>query len=171
MGSKKKSAMMDKNSSEYREKREKNNNAVKRSRDKSKAKAVEAQVRVQKLQTENEYLRSTVDNMTTELKYLKEMLISQAGAVEYLSPQMEQELEELLREDAPTDVEKISTILVEMKRLQSLHQGGGGADYLMSGVAHGNPGYHAQQPSDVYQPNGNLYDQTIASGHGTNLHY
>jgi len=170
MGSKKKSGMMDKNSSEYREKREKNNNAVKRSRDKSKAKAVEAQVRVQKLQTENEYLRSTVDNMTSELKYLKEMLISQAGAVEYLSPQMEQELEELLREDAPTDVEKISTILAEMKRLQSLQQGGGAADYLMANVAHGNPAYHGQA-SDVYQPNGNLYDQSITGGHGANLHY
>lgn len=79
MGSKKKTAMMDKGSAEYREKREKNNNAVKRSRDKSKAKAVEAQVRVQKLQSENEYLRTTVDGMTQELKYLKEMLISQAG--------------------------------------------------------------------------------------------
>lgn len=79
MGSKKKASMLDKGSLEYREKREKNNNAVKRSRDKSKAKAMEAQHRVQKLQNENEYLRTTVDSMTSELKYLKEMLISQAG--------------------------------------------------------------------------------------------
>lgn len=84
MGSKKKVAMMDKSSTEYREKREKNNNAVKRSRDKSKAKAVEAQMRVHKLQTENECLRLTVDNMTTELKYLKEMLISQAGQLKLI---------------------------------------------------------------------------------------
>jgi len=164
MGSKKKSSNLDKNSSEYREKREKNNNAVKRSRDKSKAKAQEAQVRVHKLQSENEYLRTTVDGMTQELKYLKEMLISQAGAVEYLSPQMEQELEELLREDAPTDVAKIATILAEMKRLQSLHESTGAY-----GVPQGSSSGYQTGPSssDVYQLNGNMFDP----GLGGNLHY
>jgi CCAAT/enhancer binding protein (C/EBP) gamma len=79
MGSKKKGSDLDKYSEEYREKRMKNNVAVKRSRDKSKAKAREAQGRVQQLQAENEQLQGTVDAMTSELRYLKEMLISQAG--------------------------------------------------------------------------------------------
>ena len=80
MGSKRKqSNSVDKNTAEYLEKRIKNNRAVKRSRDKTKAKAQEATTRVQRLQVENEQLRSTVDNMTSELKYLKEMLICQAG--------------------------------------------------------------------------------------------
>jgi CCAAT/enhancer binding protein (C/EBP) gamma len=80
MGSKRKqSNSVDKNTPEYLEKRIKNNRAVKRSRDKTKAKAQEATTRVQRLQVENENLRSTVDNMTAELKYLKEMLICQAG--------------------------------------------------------------------------------------------
>jgi len=80
MGSKKnKGSDVDKYSEEYREKRMKNNVAVKRSRDKSKAKAREAQTRVQQLQAENESLQNTVDAMTAELRYLKEMLISQAG--------------------------------------------------------------------------------------------
>jgi len=80
MGSKKKgSPGAEKHTPEYREKRIKNNVAVKRSRDKSKAKAQEAQSKVQELQMENEQLQGTVDAMTSELRYLKEMLISQAG--------------------------------------------------------------------------------------------
>lgn len=79
MGKKSSQKHFDKNSLEYLEKRMKNNRAVKRSRDKTKAKAQEATTRVQRLQTENEQLRNTVDNMTAELKYLKEMLICQAG--------------------------------------------------------------------------------------------
>jgi len=157
---------LDKGSSEYKEKREKNNNAVKRSRDKSKAKAQEAQCRVQKIQSENEYLRTTVDSMTSELKHLKEMLINQAGAVEYLSPQMELELEELLKEDAPTDVGKIANILAEMKRIQNTIQQGGVVEYgIGSG---GSSGYHGGQSSDVYQLNGNIYDHGLGGG---NLHY
>jgi len=111
---------------------------------------------VQKLQSENEFLRTTVDSMTSELKNLKEMLITQAGAVEYLSPQMEQELEELLREDAPTDVGKIANILAEMKRIQNTIHQGGGADY---GIGHGGHlGYSGGQSSEVYPLNGNIYD-------------
>lgn len=84
-------------------------------------------------------------------------------AVEYLSPQMEQELEELLREDAPTDVGKIANILAEMKRLQSLHQGGGEEYVNLGGSASG-----YQTSSEVYQPNGSLYDQNMSGG---SLHY
>jgi len=153
MGSKKKGSS-DKNSEEYREKRMKNNNAVKRSRDKTKQKAQEASDRVQKLQVENEHLRSTVDIMTQELKYLKEMLISQAGTSEYLSAGTEADLEALLREDAPTDLDKITTVLTEMRRIQSIHQ-----REEQSGMAH-----HVGQD---YQPNGNMYD----GGHGHIMHY
>jgi len=79
MGKKSGQKHLDKNSPDYLEKRIKNNRAVKRSRDKTKAKAQEATTRVQRLQADNEHLRNTVDNMTAELKYLKEMLICQAG--------------------------------------------------------------------------------------------
>lgn len=71
----------DKNSVEYREKRAKNNNAVKKSRDKSKQKSMEASARVKQLQVENENLRGTVENMQQELRYLKDMLINQAGSL------------------------------------------------------------------------------------------
>jgi len=153
MGSKKKQfghhnghghGSLDKNSPEYLEKRMKNNSAVKRSRDKTKAKAVEATTRVQRLQIENEHLRSTVDNMTSELKYLKEMLICQAGTTEYLSPGTEADIEYLLREDTPTDIDKISSVLNEMRRIQSIQRGGesslslldpGPAGYIGTGIS------------------------------------
>lgn len=81
MGSKRKSGGggQERSTVEYKEKRLKNNVAVKKSRDKSKAKAREAQMRVQHLQVQNEQLQQTVDNMTSELRYLKDLLISQAG--------------------------------------------------------------------------------------------
>jgi hypothetical protein len=80
---------------------------------------------------------------------------------------MEQELEELLREDAPTDVAKIATILAEMKRIQSLHQIGG--EYVGPGSS---SGYQAgQSPADVYQLNGNIFDPSLGGAHGGNLHY
>jgi predicted nuclease with TOPRIM domain len=97
----------------------KNNSAVKRSRDKSKQKSQEAQTRVQMLQSENERLRSTVDNMTQELKYLKEMLICQAGSSEFLTPATEAEIDYLLREDTPTDLDRITNVLTEMRRIQN----------------------------------------------------
>lgn len=89
---------------------------------------------------------------------------------------MEQELEELLREDAPTDVAKISTILAEMKRLQSLHQVGiGGDQYVMTGAGVGPSGAGgalyttSNGAQDVYQANG-MYDQLGGGAHGS-LHY
>jgi uncharacterized coiled-coil DUF342 family protein len=118
MGSKRKQSGngVDKNSMEYREKRQKNNNAVKRSRDKTKQRSQEANQRVNQLMHENEHLKSTVDSMTRELQYLKDMLICQAGSQEYLSEASEATLEDILRDDAPTDLDKISSVLAEMEK-------------------------------------------------------
>jgi len=107
---------------EYKEKRMKNNVAVKKSRDKSKAKAREAQTRVQQLQVENDHLQNTVDNMTSELRYLKDILISQAGTAEYLSPDTAADLEEVMQEDGPRDLKKLTNVLNEIKRIQLMSQ-------------------------------------------------
>jgi len=137
MGKKSGQKHVEKDSPEYLEKRMKNNRAVKRSRDKTKAKAQEATTRVQRLQTENEHLRSTVDNMTAELKYLKEMLICQAGTSEYLSPGTEADIEYLLRDDSPTDLERISNVLAEMRRIQSMQRGDDmGPSHHVTGLQH-----------------------------------
>ncbi|XP_021957791.1 CCAAT/enhancer-binding protein gamma [Folsomia candida] len=125
MGSKKKgSSGPEKHSMEYKEKRMKNNVAVKRSRDKSKMKAREAQSRVQQLQAQNEHLHNTVDSMTSELRYLKDLLISQAGTSEYLSPDTAADLEDLLMDDAPRDLGKLTSVLNEVKRIQAIQKNG-----------------------------------------------
>jgi len=172
------SSGFEKCTTEYREKRAKNNIAVKRSRDKTKAKARESQVRVQQLQSENEQLQSTVDAMTCELRYLKDLLISQAGTSEYLSPDMAADLEELLQEDgeSPSDLVKLTTVLNEVRRIQSMQKntstadngnlmsqphlygnnggsGTGGGNNAYANEIHGNQGYQTG--------GGNMYNQYL----------
>jgi len=124
----------------------KNNRAVKRSRDKTKAKAQEASTRVQRLQLENEQLRGTVDNMTAELKYLKEMLLCQAGTSDYLSPGTEADIDYLLRDDTPTDMERISNVLAEMRRIQGMQQRGEDPSHVHHTVSVAGPPLYSRQP-------------------------
>jgi hypothetical protein len=63
----------DKNSEEYRQKRFKNNIAVRRSRMKSKAKSEELQTKVKELTTENDRLNKKVELLSKELTVLKSL--------------------------------------------------------------------------------------------------
>lgn len=45
-----------------------------------------------------------------------------SGTSEYLSPGTEADIEYLLRDDAPTDMERISNVLAEMRRIQSMQR-------------------------------------------------
>ncbi|XP_038066322.1 CCAAT/enhancer-binding protein beta-like [Patiria miniata] len=63
----------DKDSEEYRQKRVKNNIAVRRSREKSKAKSYELQGKVKELTTENDRLNKRVELLTKELTVLKSL--------------------------------------------------------------------------------------------------
>lgn len=63
----------DKNSDEYRQKRYKNNIAVRRSREKSKLKSVELQSKVKDLTSENDRLNKRVELLTKELTVLKSL--------------------------------------------------------------------------------------------------
>jgi len=139
-----KNSSYDKNSAEYRDKRAKNNNAVKKSRDKSKQKSREASQRVQQLQVENENLKATVDNMQAELRYLKDMLISQAGASDYLSSATEADIEYLLRDDTPTDIEKLTNVLAEMRRIPNMQR----AHEANDGISHYSSNYGAGDGSE-----------------------
>jgi len=143
---------------EYREKRAKNNIAVKRSRDKTKAKARESQVRVQQLQSENEQLQATVDAMTCELRYLKDLLISQAGTSEYLSPDMAADLEELLQEETPSDLVKLTTVLNEVRRIQSIQK----SNIVDNGNLMSQPNLYGSSGSR----NGNAYGNDIHGNQG-----
>lgn len=71
--------MMDKNSDEYRRKREKNNMAVKKSRTKSKQKTMETLHRVNALKAENDELQQKIDILSKELRLLKDLFMAHAN--------------------------------------------------------------------------------------------
>ncbi|XP_043541304.1 CCAAT/enhancer-binding protein alpha [Chiloscyllium plagiosum] len=63
--------LVDKSSLEYRLRRERNNIAVRKSRDKAKLRNVETQHRVMELSTDNERLRKRVEYLSRELETLR----------------------------------------------------------------------------------------------------
>lgn len=64
-------ALLDKSSEEYRLRRERNNIAVRKSRDKAKRRSVETQHRVLELTTENSRLRRRIEGLVRELGALR----------------------------------------------------------------------------------------------------
>lgn len=64
---------LDKNSDEYRMRRQRNNIAVRKSRDKAKIKQQETEIKVQQLNEENERLQKKVDLLMKELTVLKSL--------------------------------------------------------------------------------------------------
>lgn len=79
----------DKDSAEYRRLRDRNNEAVKKSRTKSRMKAQYTQERVAKLRREHEDLVRQVDILKSKLDVYKALFLRQAGA------QGEQELQQM----------------------------------------------------------------------------
>lgn len=71
---------MDKDSEEYRRLRERNNQAVKKSRNKSRLKALQTQQRVARLRAEHEDLVRRVEQLQSQLQVYKDLFLQQAGA-------------------------------------------------------------------------------------------
>ena len=67
---------------EYRRKRDRNNIAVKKSRERSRAKAKETLEKVEKLKKENADLEYKVQLLSKELSVLKDLFLTHAGAVQ-----------------------------------------------------------------------------------------
>lgn len=76
--SKMKKPTMDKESDEYRQRRERNNLAVKKSRMRSKQKAMDTQQRVNELKEENERLEAKIKLLSKELSVLKDLFLEHA---------------------------------------------------------------------------------------------
>ncbi|KAM8930238.1 CCAAT/enhancer-binding protein gamma [Pelodytes ibericus] len=74
----KKGQRMDRSSEEYRQRRERNNMAVKKSRLKSKQKAQDTLQRVNQLKEENERLEAKIKLLTKELSVLKDLFLEHA---------------------------------------------------------------------------------------------
>ena len=71
-----KKKMPDKSTKEYREKRERNNIAVRKSREKNRLQILETQRRVKDLEEENSALQSKITLLSKELKVLKDLFAS-----------------------------------------------------------------------------------------------
>lgn len=67
--------MLSKNSDEYRQRRERNNAAVKKSRFKSKQKTLETQKRVDTLKDENAQLERRVESLSRELNFMRDIFV------------------------------------------------------------------------------------------------
>ncbi|XP_028293779.1 CCAAT/enhancer-binding protein gamma [Gouania willdenowi] len=76
--SKMKKPPADKESDEYRQRRERNNLAVKKSRMRSKQKAMDTQQRVNELKEENERLEAKIKLLSKELSVLKDLFLEHA---------------------------------------------------------------------------------------------
>lgn len=72
--------ILDKNSDEYKKRRERNNIAVKKSRNKSKQKTQETIQRVSELRAENERLENKVSILHKELSFLKDLFLAHTGS-------------------------------------------------------------------------------------------
>ncbi|KAL6113715.1 cebpg [Pungitius sinensis] len=76
--SKMKKPSAEKDSDEYRQRRERNNLAVKKSRMRSKQKAMDTQQRVNELKEENERLEAKIKLLSKELSVLKDLFLEHA---------------------------------------------------------------------------------------------
>jgi len=74
------SVKMDKNTDEYKHRRERNNVAVKKSRTKSKLKTQQTLERVNTLREENAKLESKIQLLSKELSFLKDLFLAHAGS-------------------------------------------------------------------------------------------
>lgn len=72
--------MLSKSSDEYRQRRERNNAAVKKSRYKSKQKTLETQKRVDKLKDDNSQLEKRVESLTRELNFMRAIFVPRTDA-------------------------------------------------------------------------------------------
>jgi CCAAT/enhancer binding protein (C/EBP) gamma len=72
--------VLDKNSEEYKKRRERNNMAVKKSRTKSKIRTQQTLERVNQLKSENEMLETKIKILTKELNFLKDLFLAHAGS-------------------------------------------------------------------------------------------
>ncbi|KAG8198171.1 hypothetical protein JTE90_006920 [Oedothorax gibbosus] len=71
---------LDKDSEEYKKRRERNNLAVKKSRSKTKLRTQQTVERVNQLREENEMLEAKIKILTKELSFLKDLFLAHAGS-------------------------------------------------------------------------------------------
>lgn len=96
---------VEKDSEEYRKLRERNNEAVKKSRTRTKLRTQGTLEKVEKLRNENTKLEERIDSLKKELDLLKELFVSHAGT-KSMKRLTEVDMETLLNEAAPSAKKK-----------------------------------------------------------------
>ncbi|RWS21791.1 CCAAT/enhancer-binding protein gamma-like protein [Leptotrombidium deliense] len=71
--------ILDKQSEEYRRRRERNNLAVKKSRNQSKIKTTQTMERVNRMKAENDELQQRIEILSKELTLLKDLFLAHAS--------------------------------------------------------------------------------------------
>lgn len=94
---------------DYRRRRDRNNQAVKRSRVKSKLRTQQTLERVNQLKTENEMLEEKIRMLTKELGFLKDLFLAHAGSAHGVNLE-NVDLETLLKEEPNTESERIKSL-------------------------------------------------------------
>jgi CCAAT/enhancer binding protein (C/EBP) gamma len=82
----------------YCEKRNKNNEAVKKSREKTRMKAKDTMEKVSELKQENEMLEERIKLLSKELTFLKDIFMAHAGSAHGITVD-DMEIKSLLEED------------------------------------------------------------------------
>jgi len=100
----KKSRKVDHDDPFYKEKRERNNEAIKRTRAKAKAKQEETQRRITDLKTENSDLELKIENLASQMSTMKDILRA------HYEREMSIQVDENLNKNRPQLVELLAEI-------------------------------------------------------------
>lgn len=103
------SSMTENGTEDYRRRRDRNNQAVKRSRVKSKLRTQQTLERVNQLKTENEMLEEKIRMLTKELGFLKDLFLAHAGSAHGVNLE-NVDLESLLKEEPDTESDRIKSL-------------------------------------------------------------
>ncbi|XP_058801357.1 CCAAT/enhancer-binding protein gamma-like isoform X2 [Phymastichus coffea] len=98
----------DEGDEDYRKRRDRNNQAVKKSRVKSKMRTQQTLERVHQLKIENELLEEKIKMLTKELGFLKDLFLAHAGSNIHSPSLQDVDLNALLADDNKTDNAKKS---------------------------------------------------------------
>ncbi|XP_012231926.1 CCAAT/enhancer-binding protein gamma isoform X2 [Linepithema humile] len=102
-GAKRKKHVEDEGDEDYRKRRDRNNQAVKRSRVKSKIRTQQTLDRVNQLKTENELLEEKIKMLNKELGFLKDLFLAHAGSSQHSINIQDLDLNAILADDKSSE--------------------------------------------------------------------
>ena len=80
-----KAPKLDKNDPEYLEKRRRNNEAIKKSREKAREKANKTEERIEELKRDNKETEEKIERLGSEMNFLKDILLGEILVLSFIS--------------------------------------------------------------------------------------